>query len=86
MTISPNAGGEVLYFSHQELSDQALVPERLTQDQCLTLVRSALASQKRPLPPSMEVESFSCRQGLLLFVLPLLSEPPQSRYFSVTFS
>lgn len=86
MTISPNPGGSVLYFSRQELTDRALTPERLTDHQCMGLIRSALAGQDRAIPLDLEVESFPTRQGILVFVQPRMTEAAHSHRFSVTFS
>ena len=86
MICSPNPGGEVLYFSQKELAARCLAPERLTRGQCLALVRGALVQRQRPVPLCMELETFPCRQGVLVFVRPLLPENPEKGNFSVPFS
>ena len=69
MTISAIDTGSVLYFSHDELP----TVRPLTQEAVLPLSR-ALAKARHPIPPAMEVKSFSSRQGVLFFVLPRLPE------------
>ena len=68
MTISAIDTGSVLYFSHDELP----TVRPLTQEAVLPLIRRALAKARHPIPPAMEVKSFSSRQGVLFFVLPRL--------------
>ena len=70
MTISAIDTGSVLYFSHDELP----TVRPLTQEAVLPLIRRALAKARHPIPPAMEVKSFSSRQGVLFFVLPRLPE------------
>ena len=70
MTISAIDTGSVLYFSHDELP----TVRPLTQEAVLLLIRRALAKARHPIPPAMEVKSFSSRQGVLFFVLPRLPE------------
>ena len=86
MTLSSNPGGEMLYFSREELFAASLAPEGLTRAQCLALVRRTLARHQRPIPPCMEVEIFPCRQGLVVFILPVLPKGTENGYFSVGFS
>ena len=66
MTISAIDTGSVLYFSHDELP----TVRPLTQEAVLPLIRRALAKARHPIPPAMEVKSFSSRQGVRFFVLP----------------
>lgn len=63
MTISAIDTGSVLYFSHDELP----TVRPLTQEAVLPLIRRALAKARHPIPPAMEVKSFSSRQGVLFF-------------------
>ena len=70
MTISAIDTGSVLYFSHDELP----TVRPLTQEAVLPLIRRALAKARHPIPPAMEVKSFSSRQGVLFFVLPRLPQ------------
>ena len=65
MTISAIDTGSVLYFSHDELP----TVRPLTQEAVLPLAKA-----RHPIPPAMEVKSFSSRQGVLFFVLPRLPE------------
>lgn len=76
MTISDQGTGSVLYFSHEELQAACLTPDRLTEHETLSLIRSALARARRPVPQDLEVKSFFSRQGVLFFVLPRLTCPP----------
>lgn len=76
MTISAIDTGSVLYFSHDELP----TVRPLTQEAVLPLIRRALAKARHPIPPAMEVKSFSSRQGVLFLSCPgCRRRPPPPR-------
>ena len=82
MTISPNYGGTVLFFSQEELAAASLSPDSLSEEEILTLIRQS----SQPIPQNVEVKSFPSRQGILVFVLPRLPDVSAPCHFSVTFS
>lgn len=86
MTISAKSTGSVLYFSHDELRAACLTPDRLTEEDTLALIRTALAKARRPVPDALEVKSFASQDGVLFFVIPRLPESGSTPVFPFTFS
>lgn len=70
MTISAIDTGSVLYFSHDELPTVRPRPRKAS----FPSSAGPWPRPRHPIPPAMEVKSFSSRQGVLFFVLPRLPE------------
>ena len=65
MTIIRQGPGAILLLSTEELPSPAS-----TREELLPLLRGALSRVGHPLPPSLEIQMFHGRQGVLFLLLP----------------
>lgn len=83
MTVQQTDYGFVFFFSTDELLLYSLHPSLITHEDALQLIRHSTAHWEEDLPSFPEIQVFSARSGILLFVRPLLSHctkanvPPQ---------
>ena len=78
--------GTALFFTREELAHAHLIPETLTQEEALTLIRRVFRQTGRPMPPHLEIHCFPDRHGVLLFLQVPEENWTPSCYASVTFS
>ena len=75
MTIIRQGPGTVLLLSSEELPSPALSREEL-----LSLLRGALSRGGHPLPPSLEIQMFHGRQGVLFLLLPAFDARNEKKF------
>ncbi len=73
MTAQQTDFGFVFFFSTDELLRHSLRPGLITREDALELIRHSTENWEDALPPCQEIQVFSARSGILLFVRPLLS-------------
>lgn len=86
MTAQAVSTATVLFFSLEDLQAKSLNPEDLTLSQALGLIRSVFDSSNQVMPASPEIQVFSTRHGILLFLRPIYSQSAQFTLSSSIFS
>ena len=78
--------GAALFFTREELAAAHLIPEDLTPDEALALIRKVFRQANIPMLPYPEVRCFPDPHGVLLFLHSRTEDIPHNCCFSVTFS
>lgn len=86
MTAQQTEFGFVFFFSAEELLRHSLRPGHITREDALELIRHSTEKWGETLPPCPEIQVFSARSGILLFVRPLLSPCAKSSFAPGLFS
>jgi hypothetical protein len=86
MTVQQTDYGLVFFFSADELLRYSLQPYLITHEDALQLIRHSTAHWEEALPPCPEIQVFSARSGILLFVRPLLSQCAKTSFVKQLFS
>ncbi|MBP1757954.1 MAG: hypothetical protein H6Q61_203 [Firmicutes bacterium] len=86
MTAQQTDYGLVFFFSAEELHRHSLQPSLITREDALRLIRSVTEHVEDALPPCPEIQVFSARSGILLFVRTQLSQCATAGFSSLFLS
>ena len=76
----------ILFLSAEELEAYDLTSEQLTGQQMLSFLRTYLSQMQKTLPLHPEIELFSSKAGLLVFVRPSFTYSPNFPIYQKFFS
>ncbi len=71
MTAQSIRSNMVLFIPQEELAQRSLQGEELTHAQAMSLLASVFETAGKPLPAHADLQVFSAKSGVLLFLRPL---------------